>query len=58
MSPYIRFEGEINGIANGVEEIRRKVRENVKYGADVIKILATAGVLSEEESVGLPQVHV
>ena len=55
MSPYIRFEGEINGIANGVEEVRKKVRENVKYGADCIKILATAGVLSEEESVGLPQ---
>jgi imidazolonepropionase-like amidohydrolase len=55
MSPYIRFEGQINGIANGVEEIRKKVRENVKYGADCIKILATAGVLSEEESVGLPQ---
>jgi imidazolonepropionase-like amidohydrolase len=55
MSPYIRFEGDINGIANGVEEIRKKVRENIKYGADCIKILATAGVLSEEESVGLPQ---
>ncbi len=55
MSPYIRFEGDINGIANGVEEVRKKVRENVKYGADCIKILATAGVLSEEESVGLPQ---
>ncbi len=55
MSPYIHFEGEINGIANGVEEVRKKVRENVKYGADCIKILATAGVLSEEEAVGLPQ---
>jgi imidazolonepropionase-like amidohydrolase len=55
MSPYIRFVGDINGIANGVEEVRKKVRENVKYGADCIKILATAGVLSEEESVGLPQ---
>ncbi len=55
MSPYIRFEGSINGIANGVEEVRKKVRENVKYGADCIKILATAGVLSEEEAVGLPQ---
>ncbi len=55
MSPYIRFEGNIGGIADGVDEIRKKVRENVKYGADVIKILATAGVVSEEESVGLPQ---
>ena len=55
MSPYINFEGSINGIADGVDAIRKKVRDNVKYGADVIKILATAGVLSEEESVGLPQ---
>ena len=55
MSPNIRFEGNIGGIADGVDAIRKKVRENVKYGADVIKILATAGVLSEEESVGLPQ---
>ncbi len=55
MSPYVHFEGEINGIADGVDAVRKKVRENVKYGADLIKILATAGVLSEEESVGLPQ---
>lgn len=55
MSPYVRFEGDINGIANGVEEVRKKVRENIKFGADVIKICATAGVLSEEESVGAPQ---
>jgi len=55
MSPYIRFEGSINGIADGIDAVRKKVRENVKYGADLIKILATAGVLSEEESVGLPQ---
>jgi imidazolonepropionase-like amidohydrolase len=55
MSPYIRFEGDIGGIADGVDEIRKKVRENIKYGADLIKILATAGVLSEEESVGAPQ---
>lgn len=55
MSPYVRFEGDISGVADGVDAIRKKVRENVKYGADVIKILATAGVLSEEESVGAPQ---
>ncbi|MBI2512879.1 MAG: amidohydrolase family protein [Opitutae bacterium] len=55
MSPYVRFEGDINGVADGVDAVRKKVRENVKYGADVIKMLATAGVLSEEESVGAPQ---
>lgn len=55
MSPYVHFEGDINGVADGVDAIRKKIRENIKYGADVIKILATAGVLSEEESVGGPQ---
>lgn len=33
-------------IADGEEAIRAKVRENVKYGADWIKILATGGVMS------------
>ena len=54
MSPLVHIDG-INGIADGVDAVRKKVRENVKYGADVIKILATAGALSEEESGGLPQ---
>jgi imidazolonepropionase-like amidohydrolase len=34
------------GIADGVEEVRQAVRYQVKYGADVIKTCATAGVLS------------
>lgn len=45
----------MSGIANGVDEVRQKVRYLVKYGADVIKFGASAGVLSEEESVGAPQ---
>ncbi|HEY6547444.1 MAG TPA: amidohydrolase family protein, partial [Vicinamibacteria bacterium] len=35
-----------SAIADGPEEIRRKVRENVKHGADWIKVLATGGVMS------------
>ena len=31
------------------------MRVDVKHGADVIKCMATAGVLSEEEAVGAPQ---
>jgi imidazolonepropionase-like amidohydrolase len=54
MSPYLQFEG-FSGIANGVDQIREKIRFEVKYGADLIKVLASAGVLSEEESVGAPQ---
>ena len=53
-SPYLRFD-KISGIADGIEGVRKRVRENVKYGADWIKVSASAGVLSEEESVGAPQ---
>ena len=53
-SPYLRFE-QLSNIADGVDEIRKLVRRTVKYGADHIKMIATAGVLSEEESVGAPQ---
>ncbi|MGH7674621.1 MAG: amidohydrolase family protein, partial [Gemmatimonadales bacterium] len=44
-----------DGAADGVEEVREAVRYNVKYGADVIKICATGGVLSPTDSVGVQQ---
>jgi len=53
-SPWIEFHG-IDGVADGVDAIRHRVRENVKHGADVIKFMASAGVLSAEASVGAPQ---
>ncbi len=53
-SPYLKF-GSFSGLADGVDEIRKLIRFEVKYGADLIKMIATAGVLSEEESVGAPQ---
>jgi imidazolonepropionase-like amidohydrolase len=53
-SPRLRFE-QFSGVADGPDAVRALVRRNVKYGADVIKLIATAGVLSEEESVGAPQ---
>jgi imidazolonepropionase-like amidohydrolase len=53
-SPYLHFNG-FSGIADGPEEIRKLVRFEVKNGADLIKVMATAGVLSEEASVGAPQ---
>jgi imidazolonepropionase-like amidohydrolase len=53
-SPYLRFDN-FNGVVDGVDQSRQKVRWNIKYGSDVIKFTATAGVLSEEESVGAPQ---
>lgn len=35
-----------SGVADGPTEIRKRVRENVKHGADWIKILVTGGVTS------------
>jgi imidazolonepropionase-like amidohydrolase len=35
------------GVADGIEAVQHKVRENIKYGADLIKICATGGVLSK-----------
>jgi len=56
-SPYLNWvrPGQMSGVANGEDGVREQVRYNVKYGADVIKFGASAGVLSEEESVGGPQ---
>jgi len=50
-----RTPPEMSGIADGVDEVRKKVRYLIKNGAEVIKFGATAGVLSEEVSVGAPQ---
>ena len=42
-------------IADGPEAVRHLVRAQVKYGVDVIKILATGGVLSKGDSPGAEQ---
>jgi imidazolonepropionase-like amidohydrolase len=54
VSPYLHIEG-FTGVADGVDGVQLKVREQIKYGADVIKMIASAGVLTEEDSVGAPQ---
>lgn len=41
------FQFQRGGVADGVEAVQHKVREVIKYGADVIKICATGGVLSK-----------
>ncbi|MCP3102701.1 amidohydrolase family protein [Myxococcus sp. K15C18031901] len=43
------------GVADGPEALRAKVRESVKYGADLIKVCATGGVLSMNADVDSPQ---
>lgn len=44
-----------SGVADGPDEVTKAVRHQAKHGAKVIKICATAGVLSFEASVGAQQ---
>ena len=53
LAPQYQAPGD--GIANGVAGVTVKVRENIKYGADVIKFMATGGVLSEGDDPALEQ---
>jgi imidazolonepropionase-like amidohydrolase len=45
----------LEGVCNGAEECRQATRLQMKYGADVIKICASGGVLSESDPVDVPQ---
>lgn len=42
----VEYPGNPNGIADGVEEVRKKVREILRAGAEVIKVCSTGGVMS------------
>ena len=44
-----------SGTADGVDEVLKAVRYQIKHGAKVIKICATAGVLSFEGPAGAQQ---
>jgi imidazolonepropionase-like amidohydrolase len=44
--PY-EYHATADGVADGVEQVQHKVREIIKYGADLIKVCATGGVLSK-----------
>lgn len=43
--PY-EYHATADGVADGIEAVQHKVREVIKYGADLIKVCATGGVLS------------
>ncbi len=42
-------------MVTGVDEVRRTIRTNVKFGADHIKITATGGILSQGDEVSASQ---
>jgi imidazolonepropionase-like amidohydrolase len=52
--PY-EYHYKSDGVADGPWAARAKVREVIKYGADVIKICASGGVLSKGDQPGTPQ---
>jgi imidazolonepropionase-like amidohydrolase len=45
------YKYKAQGVADGPWEVRRKVRENKKYGVDLIKYCATGGVMSKGTNV-------
>ena len=53
--PDVRQNDYRTGTADGPDEVRKAVRYQVKYGAEVIKVCATGGVLSEGDAVGVTQ---
>lgn len=52
--PY-EAEAKNGGVADGPWAVRAKVRENIKYGAGVIKFCGTGGVLSKGTKIGAQQ---
>jgi imidazolonepropionase-like amidohydrolase len=47
--------GPIDGVCSGPESCREAVRDQMKWGADVIKICASGGVFSESDPLKVPQ---
>lgn len=45
MLPF-EYHATETGVADGIAAVQHKVRENIKYGSDLIKVCATGGVLS------------
>src|SRR5437868_1223357 len=53
LAPEFHYTDE--GVADGPWAARAKVRQVIKYGADLIKICASGGVLSKGDQPGAPQ---
>jgi imidazolonepropionase-like amidohydrolase len=55
LAPGIMPQSVEQGIANGVAEVRKAVRYQIKYGAKLIKISASGGVMSFSSAAGCQQ---
>jgi imidazolonepropionase-like amidohydrolase len=54
-APGVLELGPEEGVADGVDQVLKAVRYQVKHGAKVIKLCATAGVLSFDATLGAQQ---
>jgi imidazolonepropionase-like amidohydrolase len=50
-----QYHASREGVADGVDAVMAKTRQNIKFGVDVIKFMATGGVLSEGDNPTLAQ---
>src|SRR3954470_4068857 len=55
LAPHVMPITVEEGIANGVSEVRRAVRYQIKYGAELIKVCVTGGVMSHTGPPGAQQ---
>src|SRR5580700_7777670 len=55
LAPGIMPQSVEQGIANGVPEVRKAVRYQLKYGVKVIKISASGGIMSFSSAAGAQQ---
>jgi len=49
------YKYQSEGVADGADAVRKMVRRNIKYGADLIKYCGTGGVFSKGTVPGAPQ---
>lgn len=54
----ISYPGYPDSICDGIDDVRRKVREVMRAGAEVIKVMATGGVMSANDSPEHPQFNI
>jgi len=55
LAPHIMPLTVEEGIANGTDEVRKSVRYQIKYGAKLIKVCASGGVMSHTGPAGAQQ---
>lgn len=55
LAPHLMPLTVEEGIANGVAEVRKAVRYQIKYGAELIKVCASGGVMSHTGPAGAQQ---